>query len=139
MQEPFRNPGVDWAALSPTFVLLGGAAVVLLGALFLPRRHRRPFAAIVSALSCVGAAVAAGILFGLDEEARSIIAESIRRDRLAEFGQILVAGAGLLAVGVSYWESRSPVDEEAPKHLADESERVGEYYALLLAAVAGMG
>ena len=33
MEEPFRNPGIDWAALSPELILLGGASVVLLVAL----------------------------------------------------------------------------------------------------------
>ena len=28
MDEPFRNPVVDWAALSPVLVLLGGAGLV---------------------------------------------------------------------------------------------------------------
>ena len=138
MQEPFRNPGIDWAALSPVLILFGGSSLVLLGALFIPRRRRRAFSALLASLSLVGAAVAAGILFALDESGRAIIAESIRRDRLAEVGQILVAGAGLLAVGVSYWERRAPRDPETPEHLADETERVGEYYALLLAAVGGM-
>jgi NADH-quinone oxidoreductase subunit N len=60
-----------------------------------------------------------------------VIVDSIARDRLAELGQILLAGAGLLAVGVSYWERRA-------QPIYDEHERVTEYYALLLAAVGGM-
>ena len=125
MDEPFRNPGVDWAALSPVLVLLGGAGLVLLASPFLPARVRRPFAAIAALACLAGAGVAAAILFTLDDTGRAIIGDAIRRDRLAEVGQMIVAGAGLLAVGVSY---REPA----------EDERVGEYYALLLAAVGGM-
>ncbi|MBA2537623.1 MAG: NADH-quinone oxidoreductase subunit N [Actinobacteria bacterium] len=133
MEEAFRNPGVDWAALAPELILLGASAVVLIGALFVPRRWRRGFSALLSALALVGAIVAAAIVYGLDDEGRAIMADSIRRDRLAEIGQILVAGAGLLAVGVSYWERRAPGAVEE-----SENERAGDYYALLLAAVAGM-
>ncbi len=133
MEEPFRNPGVDWAALSPELILLGASAFVLLGALFLPRTWRRAFSSVVAALAFVAAAVAAAILYGLDDDGRAIIADSIRRDRLAEIGQILVAGAGLLAVGVSFWERRAP-----ESRVESDDERAGEYYALLLAAVAGM-
>jgi NADH-quinone oxidoreductase subunit N len=133
MEEPFRNPGVDWAALSPELILLGASAFVLLGALFLPRGWRRGFSSVVAALAFVAAAVAAAILYGLDDDGRAIVADSIRRDRLAEIGQILVAGAGLLTVGVSFWERRAP-----ESRIESEDERSGDYYALLLAAVAGM-
>ena len=121
----FRQPDVDWAALSPELILLAGAVVVLLGALFLAPRHRNAFSALLAGISLVGAGVAAGILFAADETGRGIVADALRRDRLAEGAQVLLALAGLLAVGVSYTylEARA---------------RAGEYYALLLAAVAGM-
>ena len=121
----FVNPGVDWAALSPVLTLLGGSGLTMLVTLFLPQRAKRPFAAIVAALCLAGAAAAAIALFAVDDTARGVVADAIRRDRLAELTQIIVAGAGLLAVGVAYRER-------------DEIERVGEYYALLLSAVAGM-
>jgi len=105
--------------------LLGGAAVVMLVTLFLPERRKRPFAAGVSALCLLGAGAAAIALFAADEGGRAVVADAIRRDRLAEFAQILVVGAGLLGIGVSFREN-------------DALERVGDYYALLLAAVSGM-
>ena len=135
--ERFENPGIDWAALSPVLILLGGSALVLVGALFVPERTRRAFSALVAALCLVGAAVAAGILFGLDEDGRSIIADSIRRDRLAEMGQILVALSGLLAVGASWNEPPTRSPDGRPLTRAHR-DRAGDYYALLLAAVAGM-
>ncbi len=137
MQEPFRTPDIDWAALAPTLVLLGGAGFVLVGGIFVPRRARRAFSVVFAALALAGAAVAAAILFGLDDEPARFLRESLARDRLAELAQILVAAAGLLAVGASYWERRAPVGEGEERR-DDEHERVAEYYALLLAAVGGM-
>jgi NADH-quinone oxidoreductase subunit N len=135
----FPAPSIDWAGLAPVLALLGTAVVVLVVGLFVPRRRRRAFSAFVAALGVVAAGVVAGILFALDDEGRGIVAEAARRDRLAELGQILVAGAALLAIGVSYWDSRFPRGEEnLPDDLADESERVAEYYSLLVVAVAGM-
>jgi NADH-quinone oxidoreductase subunit N len=123
----FRRPEIDWAALSPELILLGGASVCLVLVLFLPWGWRRPFSAAVAALSLIGAGAAAIVLFTMDEgTAEGIVADALRRDRLAELGQILIAGSGLLAVGASFsWER-------------DERTRVGEFYALLLSAAAGM-
>jgi NADH-quinone oxidoreductase subunit N len=121
----FSAPSIDWAALSPELVLLGGATVVLLASLFLPLGLRRSFCALVSIVCLVAAGAAAIALFVADESGRAVVSDAIRRDRLAELAQVLIAGAGLLSVGVSFWEP-------------DRSERAGEYYGLLLTAVAGM-
>ena len=121
----FRNPGIDWAALSPELILLGGASVVVVVSLFLPLGVRRAFCAVVSTVCFVAAGAAAIALFVADETGREIVAEAIRRDRLAELGQVLVAGSGLLTVGVSFWEP-------------EREERAGEWYGLLLTAAAGM-
>jgi NADH-quinone oxidoreductase subunit N len=122
----FQQPTIDWAALSPELILLGGAAICLIIPLFLPGGWRRPFSAVVGGLCFVGAGVAAGILFAGDETGIGIVADAIQRDRLAELAQIFVAGSGLLAVGVSTGWQRG------------ERSRAGEYYALLLSAGAGM-
>jgi NADH-quinone oxidoreductase subunit N len=122
----FQSPTIDWAALTPELILLGGASICLVLTLFLPWRWRRPFCAAVAAACFVGAGAAAIVLFAMDDSGRGVIVDAIRRDRLAEFGQILVAGSGLLAVGASFgWER-------------EERDRIGEYYALLLSAAAGM-
>jgi len=134
----FRTPDIDWAALAPVLVLMGTSAFVLLVGVFLPRGARRGFSATFTALGLLCAAIAAGILFAQDETASLTLRESIWRDRLAEMAQILVCGAGLLAVGVSYWERRAPVDDDGTETPADEHERIVELYALLLAAVGGM-
>src|SRR5207247_3840454 len=54
-----------------------------------------------------------------------VVADALNRDRLAELATMVVAGTGLLAVGVSYRE-RAREDHAA------------EFYALLAAAGAGM-
>jgi NADH-quinone oxidoreductase subunit N len=120
----FPTPTIDWAALSPELVLLGGAAICLVLPLFLPESWRRPFSAFVAAGCFVGAGVAAGILFHLDETATGVVNNAIQRDRLAEFAQVLIVGSGLLTAGVSYaYVLRG---------------RIGEYYSLLLTVAAGM-
>jgi NADH-quinone oxidoreductase subunit N len=121
------NPVIDWAALSPVLILLGGAGVVLLAAVFLPRGARRGISASIAVGSLIAAGVAAGWLFALDDTASGVVADAIRRDRLAELAQVILAGSGLLAVGAIWAE---PGDERR--------DRTGELYALLLTAVAGM-
>jgi NADH-quinone oxidoreductase subunit N len=120
----FPTPSIDWAALSPELVLLGGATVCLLLPLFIPHGWRRHFCASISVLAFLGAAAAAIVLFQMDETGSAVVASAIRRDRLAELAQVLIAGSGLLAVGVSYAYVLR--------------ERMGEYYTLLLTAAAGM-
>jgi NADH-quinone oxidoreductase subunit N len=121
----FVAPTIDWAALSPILVTLGGAGVVLLVSLFLPAGARAAFGASVAAICFVAAGAAAIALFADDETGRGIVADALQRDRLAELAQVIVMGAGLLTVGVSY---REPARDD----------RAGEYYALLLTAASGM-
>ena len=121
----FTRPTLDWGALLPELVLVGGAFAVLVLPLFLPRRVRRPFSAVVAAACLVAAAVVAVILATRDQGSREIVAAALRRDQLADVAQVMLCACGLLSVGVSFAE-RESVD------------RVGEYYALLLSAVAGM-
>ena len=123
--DAFTAPTIDWTALSPILITLGGAVVVLLVSLFLPLGIRRPFAAAVAGICFVAAGAAAIALFAADDIGRGIVDDAIRRDRLAEFAQVLVMGAGLLSVLVSYRER-------------DKEDWAGEYYALLLTAASGM-
>jgi NADH-quinone oxidoreductase subunit N len=119
------TPSVDWFALSPELILLGAASVALLGGAFLPAAWRRVFAAAVVALGFMAALVASALLFAESEDARNVVADAVRRDQLVAFAKMVVAGSGLLAVGVSYSRRES-------------TQRVGEYYALLAAAGGGM-
>jgi NADH-quinone oxidoreductase subunit N len=122
------TPKVDWFALSPALALLGGSSVALLGAVSVPRAARKLIAALAAAAGFVVAFVLAALLYADSDDARSVIADALARDRYAALAAMIICGAGLLAVGVSWGERLGP-----------ESDRnVGEYYALLAAAAAGM-
>jgi NADH-quinone oxidoreductase subunit N len=118
------RPHVDWFALAPVNALLLASGVALLCAVLLPRPWRRSVAA---ALCAIGYAVAFGFAIAVyvrSAHGQGIIADAIRRDRFAELATMIVAGSGLLTIGVSY-------RERAREHAA-------EYYSLLAAAGAGM-
>ncbi|MDP8910504.1 MAG: NADH-quinone oxidoreductase subunit N [Actinomycetota bacterium] len=119
------KPTVDWLALSPVLVLLAAAGVALLAAVLVPRGSRKAVAAVVAALGFAGAGVAAAILYSQSPDAQAVIGDAIMRDRFGALAQLILIGAGLLAVGVAYVERTS-------------SEQAGEYFALLAAAGAGM-
>ena len=120
------TPTVDWAALSPILALLGGAAAIMLAAPFAPGRMRNAIGASFAAVAFAGALAAVIALFVADDTGRGIIADAMRRDRLAELAEILIYGTGLLAVLLGLREHNS-------------DERRAEYYALVLSAGAGMG
>jgi len=118
------TPHIDWLTLAAPLALLAAGAVNLLGAVLLPRYARRPVGAIVCALGFAGAIVAAALVYSHSEDGHGVIADAIQRDRLGALATIIVAGAGLLAVGTSHSEPMS--------------DHVSEYYALLAWAGAGM-
>jgi NADH-quinone oxidoreductase subunit N len=120
-----HRPHVDWFALAPVNALLLAAALALLCAVLVPRPWRKGIAA---ALCAVGYAVAFGFAVALyvrSAHGHGIVADAIRRDRLAELAALIVAGSGLVAVGISYRERA-------------REDHVAEYYALLAAAGGGM-
>jgi NADH-quinone oxidoreductase subunit N len=119
------TPSVDWFAISPSLALLGGAAVALLVAVLVPRWLRAPLAAFATACGFAGGFVAAALLYWKSPEAQTLLADSMVRDRFGCVAQMIVAGAGLLTVGLSY--ERTARGAHAP-----------EFYALLAAAGAGM-
>ncbi len=119
------KPVVDWFALSPALALLAAAGLALLGSVLVPQRAVRVFSALACALGFLGAGAAAGLLYWKSPEATYEVAEAIRRDRFGMLAQLVIAGAGFLAVGISYAQRV-------------RKEHIGEYYALLAAAGAGM-
>jgi NADH-quinone oxidoreductase subunit N len=119
------GPSVDWFALSPELAMLGAAGIALLGAVLVPRSWIRPLGAAACALGFAGGFVLAALLYWKSPEAHGVVADAIRRDRFGALAQMIVAGSGLLAIGISYsWRTRE--------------EHVGEYYALLATAGGGM-
>jgi NADH-quinone oxidoreductase subunit N len=119
-----ETPTVDWLALAPTLALLGASGVALLGSVLVPWWMRRIFSAVVAFAGFVTAGAFAAIVFDETAQGRTLIAESFTRDRLGALAALIVAGAGVLTVLGSWGERRR--------------DHVGEYYALLAAAGAGM-
>jgi NADH-quinone oxidoreductase subunit N len=120
-----HRPHVDWFAFSPSLALLAASGVLLLGAVLVPRAARKPFSALVCGGGYVASLVWAALLYSHSAHGESIIGAAIRRDRFAAFAQLIVAGSGLLAVGVAYAERW-------------REDNIGEYFSLLAAAGAGM-
>jgi len=119
------RPHIDWFALAPVNSLLAASALALLCAVLVPRPWRKPVAA---ALCGVGYAVAIGFVIALyvrSGQGSGVVADAVRRDRLAELAGIIIAGSGLLATALSYGERW-------------REDHTGEYYALLAAAGGGM-
>jgi len=120
-----HRPHVDWFALAPVNALLLASALALLCAVLVPSRSRKTAAALLCALGYTVALGFAIALYVRSGHGQGVVADAIRRDRLAELAGMIVAGTGLLAVGISYRER-------------SRDEHVGEYYALLAAAGSGM-
>ena len=118
-----ETPSVDWLALSPTLALLGASGVALLSAVLVPQWMRRGVAAAVALAGFALAAVLAGVVFEQSPGPEALLAESMVRDRLAALAQAILAITGAAVVLASFSEKR---------------RNVGEYYALLTAAGAGM-
>jgi NADH:ubiquinone oxidoreductase subunit 2 (subunit N) len=97
-----QTPNVDWFALSPELCLLAAAAVCMLAAVLVPRAVRRPLSAVVCGLGFAGAFAAAVVLYVQSPTRQPIVADSIVRDRWGCVVQLLVAGAGFVAVLVAY-------------------------------------
>jgi NADH-quinone oxidoreductase subunit N len=119
------KPTVDWLALAPSLALLSVSALALLGAVLVPVPARKAYAAVVAALGFIAAGVLAALLYSETPRATLEVGDTITRDRFAALAQIIVAGAGLIAVGISYGQRT-------------RADHVGEYYALLAASAAGM-
>ncbi|HLB03699.1 MAG TPA: NADH-quinone oxidoreductase subunit N [Gaiellaceae bacterium] len=118
-----ETPNVDWLALSPTLALLGASGIALLAAVIVPPWMRRGVGAGVALLGFVLAAVFAGIVFEDSPTPEPLLSESMIRDQLAAFAQVLLAVTGAVVVLLSW---------------AQRKRDAGEYYALLTAAGAGM-
>jgi NADH-quinone oxidoreductase subunit N len=119
------KPAIDWFALSPELTLLTAAGLCMLVAVLLPRWAEKPVAGVVTAAGYLGAFVASAILYAHSSHHHAVVADAIQRDKLAALAGMIVAGAGFLAVWVSY------SGRGAWSHS-------GEFFALLASAGAGM-
>jgi len=120
-----HKPVIDWFALSPVLILLATAGLAMMFAVLVPRSLEKPLSALVCAFGFMGAFATAAVLFDRSGNGHGVIADAMQRDRLAALAQMIIAGAGLLAIGVSY------SGRGTWRH-------AGEYFALLASAGAGM-
>jgi NADH-quinone oxidoreductase subunit N len=119
------TPSIDWLALAPVLAPLAGATLALLLSVVLPYGMRRAVAAFFAAVGLLVGFVLAAYVYWKSPEAHGIVADAARRDRLATLAQMMIAGAGVLTVGIAW--------RDQPRQ-----EHVGEYFALLSTAAAGM-
>ncbi len=98
--------------------------MTLLGAVLVPTWFRHAFSATVAVSGFVTAGVFAGVVYDRSATPAALIADSLTRDRWAALAQIIVAGAGAIAVLIAWGAKRR--------------DHVGEYYSLLAAAGGGM-
>jgi NADH-quinone oxidoreductase subunit N len=80
---------------------------------------------MASAGGFAGAFVAAALLYWKTPEAQTLLSDSMVRDRFGSLAQMIVAGAGVLVVGIAY-------------ERVSRSTHAAEFYALLAAAGGGM-
>jgi NADH-quinone oxidoreductase subunit N len=119
-----ETPSVDWLALSPTLALLAASGIALLASVLGPAWTRKAVAAGTAFAGFVVAAILACVVFSESATPEALLEESMVRDQLAAFAQVLLAVTGTVVVLVSWGERRR--------------ENHGEYYSLLTAAGAGM-
>jgi NADH-quinone oxidoreductase subunit N len=122
-----RTPHVDWFSISTILVLLGSSGIALLGAVLVPRRFRRAFAAAVAAGGSVGGIVTSVWLYVDSADGHRVISDAFYRDRWTALAQVILCALALGTALVGA-EHVTPGDDG---HIA-------EFFALLLASTAGM-
>jgi NADH-quinone oxidoreductase subunit N len=118
------TPKVDWLALAPSLALLAASGLALLACVLVPAWMRK---GVTAGVAFLGFLLAAGLGIAVFAEAlapETSVADSMVRDRLAAFGQVVLGVVGALVVLVAWAESRR--------------RDHGELYALLAAAGSGM-
>jgi len=119
-----KGPHIDWAGLSPLLAVFGGAVIVLMLGLFRSRFVREQVVPFLS-LGSVGAGI--GLTIWQWDEREDLISGALRLDALSLTLNLVLLAAAAAAILLS-WRA------VAPRESAH-----GEYHALLLTSVAGMG
>ena len=118
-----NTPTVEWWSIAPELVL-GAASIVVLLVAILPSAFARSLAPLIALVALVAAAVIAAMQF--DTVYLDAFSGQVDSDQIANAARLLAAAAG--AATVLYSLRARPDDG-----------RDGEHYALILAAVCGMG
>jgi NADH-quinone oxidoreductase subunit N len=118
-----HTPHVDWFSIATILALLGSSFVALLGAVLVPAAWRRTFAVSVGVLGSLAGIALSVWLYVNSAHGQRVIANSFYRDRWTALSQVLICGIALVTVLVGAERIR---------------EHESEFFALLLAAAAGM-
>ena len=124
--EVLVGPSVDWFALSPLLILLGGTLVLLVLAALTPPWPRGLYAAFTA--TCAGASMVMSFVLWddiTDEGARTLMGGAIAFDGFAMFATIAISAAVLLASLIT------------DQYLRRENLEGPEVYALYLTAAIG--
>ncbi len=119
-----KAPSVEWTALTPYLVLVGGAIATLFASLIAGRTAQRG----IAPLFAVATLIAAGYFFAADmgESYRSVLTGAISIDDLTRVFSLIFIAAALSAV-VLAWRAETLTNFGR-----------GEFYALLITVVLGM-
>ncbi len=122
----FTAPHIDYAGISPLIALTAGICAVLLGGV-MATRHQR---GVVSALSLVTLAAAAGLCIWQWGVREDLVAGALRLDELGLAIALIAIFSAAVVVPLSW---REPAAERP-----GEEARHAEFHALLLSSVLGM-
>src|SRR5687768_13446809 len=97
--DKLETPPVDWSALAPILVLMGGALVLLVVGSLLPRRTRFGWHAVLTIAVACGAIGMAVPLWNEvhDNGAFSVIADSVGVDGFSVFFTVVICVAVIIA------------------------------------------
>jgi NADH-quinone oxidoreductase subunit N len=118
-------PTIQWDALAPDIILIGGASALLLLAVVFRGRAARDVSFLIGAGAFIGSLIVVSRIWDLGDGSYAVLADQLVVDRFANAIRVVVAGAGLLTLAVSYGWPRM-------------RERAPEFVSFLLFAAAGM-
>ncbi|MFM7894285.1 MAG: NADH-quinone oxidoreductase subunit N [Actinomycetota bacterium] len=134
----FVAPSIDWYALSPYIVLLGGALVLLLVGALTPRWPRGWYA-MLTALTAGAAGVVASLQYVAlaDEAPRSLMKGVLAHDRFGLLAVIAICVAVIISSTMAS-DVAAGAAGDAPSAVADGAQTDSlEPYSLLLVAALG--
>ena len=123
---PLQPPsGHDLIGLLPELIVAGGFVLLLMSDLVIPASRRSRLAAL-SALVMIAALVCCVVQWNDASPGRTVYYGAFAYDRFGLFFNVVLLATGVLTVMIS------------PAYLNQRGLHYGEYYALILASVAGM-
>ncbi len=120
-----KAPVIQWLAIAPELILLGGAGVLLLAAVMVRGRLARDASLVIGVGCFVAAAITAVTLWSEHGGSWSVLADQFVVDRFTNVVRLVVAASGVCTLLAAYGWPRM-------------RERGPEFACFLLVAAAGM-